>query len=332
MQGFAASELDPDAVCSKVKSLAEQRSSHLVHSISPGAGTSSMDETETEESVREKSEPGIPSAAQSLEGRREETLLVSGLEINLGDFTRTLGLMKSLRLMINNQIVVQVEEIASGVSDAGRKFQMGDLEQANLDVTRLYSAFGQKTNQWESQARNLEQQMKMQTAKNPKSISIDKMNQMKSEQTAVRTRIRTAEVQFRRLHQGLDQAFTNLQNQPAPATSEMPIALPSGFLTPFKAAMIADRAAIVKECFDTDTVLKVSVSRGTTAGYEIKFDPLPPLDRLYFLTKTAQVIRLQQLSHVALVQDLETGQQLEMKLVEFVKQVQSGVWLLKPRA
>jgi hypothetical protein len=172
----------------------------------------------------------------------------------------------------------------------------------------------------------------MQTAKNPKSISIDKMNRMKSEQTAVRTRIRTAEVQFRRLHQGLDQAFTNLQNQPAPATSEMPIALPSGFLTPFKAAMIADRAAIVKECFDTDTVLKVSVSRGTTAGYEIKFDPLPPLDRLYFLTKTAQVIRLQQLSHVALVQDLETGQQLEMKLVEFVKQVQSGVWLLKPRA
>src|SRR5207249_10933485 len=90
-----------------------------------------------------------------------------------------------------------------------------DIEQANLDVARLYSTFGQKTNQWESQARSLEQQMKMQAAKNPKSISIDKMNQMKSEQTAVRTRIRTAEVQFRRLHQGLDQIFTNFQRLPA---------------------------------------------------------------------------------------------------------------------
>src|SRR5256885_1484135 len=141
------------------------------------------------------------------------------MEINLGDFTRTQGLMKSLRLMLNNQIVIQVEEVASGVGEAGRKFKMGDIEQANQDVARLYSAFGQRTSQWESQARSLEQQMKMQAAKNPKSISIDKMNQMKSEQTAVRTRIRTAEVQFRRLHQGLDQAFTNLQRQADPSTS-----------------------------------------------------------------------------------------------------------------
>src|SRR5205814_667977 len=112
---------------------------------------------------------------------------------------------------------------------------MGDIEQANQDVTELYAAFGQKTNQWESQDRSLEQQIKMQSAKKPKYISIDKMNQMISEQTAVRTRIRTAEVQFRRLHQGLDQAFTNFQRQSAPATSELPIALPSGFLAPFKA-------------------------------------------------------------------------------------------------
>src|SRR5438309_12116177 len=123
--------------------------------------------------------------------------------------------------MLNNQIVVQLEDISGGVNDAGRKFKMEDIEQANQDVAKLYSAFGQKTNQWESQARNLEQQMKMQAAKNPKSISIDKMNRMKSEQTAVRTRIRTGEVQFRRLHQGLDQAFTNLQRQSAPATSEI---------------------------------------------------------------------------------------------------------------
>jgi hypothetical protein len=286
-----------------------------------------MDETQTEESGREKSEADIRS-----EARREETQPVSGMEINLGDFTRTQGLMKSLRLMLNNQIVVQVEDVASGVSEAGRKFKMGDIEQANQDVARLYSAFGQKTNQWESQARSLEQQMKMQAAKNPKSISIDKMNQMKSEQTAIRTRIRTAEVQFRRLHQGLDQDFTNLQRQSAPATSEMPLALPSCFLAPFKAAMFANRPEIIKECFDIEAVLKVNVSRGTKAGYDIKFDPMPPLNRLYFLTKTAQVIRLQQLSNVVLIQDLETGQESEMKLAEFVKHVQSGAWLLKPRA
>ena len=273
-----------------------------------------MDETQTDEPVPEKSETAP---------------VVTGMEINLGDFTRTQGLMKSLRLMLNNQIVVQVEEIASGVSDAGRKFQMGDLEQANLDVTRLYSAFGQKTNQWESQARNLEQQMKMQTAKNPKSISIDKMNRMKSEQTAVRTRIRTADVQFRRLHQGLEQAFTNLQRPPATGTSEI---LPSGFLIPFKAAGPADRPTLVKKSFDAETILKVSVSKGAEVGYEIKFDPLPPTGRLYFFTRTAQVFRLEKLSPTVLIQDLETGEKSELKLVEFVKEVQSGVWLLKPRS
>src|SRR5207248_2705778 len=104
-----------------------------------------MDETRTEESAREKSEADNRSEAQSSELRSEEAQPASGMEINLGDFTRTVGLMKSLRLMLNNQIVVQTEEIASGVSEAGRKFKMGDIEQANQDVARLYSTFGQKT-------------------------------------------------------------------------------------------------------------------------------------------------------------------------------------------
>src|SRR6478736_4180647 len=185
------------------------------------------------------------------ESRKEETQpedapLPSGTEINLGDFTRTVGLMKSLRLMLNNQMVVNVEDLASGVNDAGWKFKLGEIEQANIDVARSYAAFGQRTNQWENQARNLEQQMKMQAAKNPKAISIDAMNRMRAEQTAVRTRIRTAEVHFRRLHQGLDQTYTNLQSQPTQATSKLPIALPADFLVRYKAAMPADRPEIVK--------------------------------------------------------------------------------------
>ena len=286
-----------------------------------------MDETQTEEPDPKKTQAAIRADA-----RTEEIAPPTGMEINLGDFTRTQGLLKSLRLMLNNQIVVQVEEIASGVSEAGRKFKMGELEQSNVDIGRLYSAFGQRTNQWESQARGLIEKMKMQAAKNPKSISIEKMNQMKSEQTAVRTRIRTADVQFRRLHQGLEQAFTNLQRPLAGALSETPGTLPSGFLVPFKAAQAAERPATVREFFDADTVLKVAISKGASAGYEIKFDPPPPLHHLYFFTQTAQVIRLEKLSHAVLIQDVETGQKSEMKLVEFVKQVQSGVWLLKPRS
>src|SRR5262245_37249108 len=102
---------------------------------------------ETEEDASEKNDAEISSQEW-----RDEGPPGGGLEINLGDFTRTQGLMKSLRLTLNNQIVIQVEEIASGVSEAGRKFKMGDLEQANQDVTRLYAAFGQKTGQWEGQA------------------------------------------------------------------------------------------------------------------------------------------------------------------------------------
>jgi hypothetical protein len=290
-----------------------------------------VDKTQPEDVGKVKPEAESRSEAQSSEVRGEETQSLTGMEINLGDFTRTQGLMKSLRLLLNNQIVVQVEEIASGVSEAGRKFKLGDIEQANQDVARLYAAFGQRTNQWESQARNLEHQMKMEAAKNPKAISIDKMNRMKSEQTGVRTRIRTAEVQFRRLHQGLDQAFTTLQRQSASATVETSLAL-AGFPAGFKAATIAERPEIVKEWFDIETVLKVHVSRGAKGGYEIRFDPMPPLNRLYFLTTTAQVIRLQQLSDVVLIQDLETGEVSEMKLAEFVKRVQGGAWLLRPHS
>ena len=84
-----------------------------------------MDETRTEESVHKKGEADTRSAARRSEAHHaekhsEETQPVSGMEINLGDFTRTQGLMKSLRLMLNNQIMVQVEEIASGVGEAGR--------------------------------------------------------------------------------------------------------------------------------------------------------------------------------------------------------------------
>jgi hypothetical protein len=208
---------------------------------------------------------------------------------------------------------------------------VGELEQANQDVARLYAAFGQRTNQWENQARNLEQQMKMQAAKNPKSISIDAMNRMKSEQIAVRTRIRTAEVQFRRLHQGLDQVFTNLQRQPF-ADSETSTELPAGFLARFSAATTAARPEIVQQSFEIEAVLKVRVARGTKARYDIKLDPMPPLNRLLFFTSTAQIIRLTQLGEFVLYQDLESGIDGEMRLVEFVKHVQSGSWLLKSRA
>jgi hypothetical protein len=291
-----------------------------------------MDETRTDEAGKEPGE-----AAARSEVRRDATQSIGALEINLGDFTRTQGLMKSLRLLLNNQVVVPVEEIASGVGEAGRKFKMGDVEEANQDVMRLYSSFGQKVNQWESQARNLEQQMRMEAAKNPKSISIDKMNRMKSEQVAVRTRVRTAEVQFRRLHQGLDQAFTNLQREPgfqkrsAAAASGSAKALPSDFLVRFKAAMPAQRPEVVKAFFDIETVLKVDVSRGRKGGYDIKFDPLPPLERFYFFTQTAQVIWLEQLGNAVVSEDLESGQRSEMKLVEFVRQVQGGAWLLERR-
>jgi hypothetical protein len=284
---------------------------------STGAGTLTMDDTQTD---------------QSRESEGKKIQPVSGLEINIGDFTRTSGLLKSLRLVLNNQIVVQVEEVASGVGEAGRKFKMGDVEQSNHDVGKLYSAFRQKINQWECQARNLEQQMRMQSAKNPKSVSIDTMNRMKSEQIAVRTRIRTAEVQFRRLHQGVEQAFTNLTlKRQLDATSEASLPLPSSFLVAFKAATVADRSEVLKEWFDIESVVKITISRDAKAGFKIKFDSKPPLDRLYFLSMTAQVIRLQKLNPIVLFENLETGQNSEMKLKEFVKHVQNGVWLLKPR-
>lgn len=268
---------------------------------------------------------------QRPEAQAEDTPLPGGIEVNLGDFTRTVGLMKSLRLMLNNQMVVNVEDLASSVNDAGRKFKLGEIEAANIDVARSYAAFSQRTNQWESQARNLEQQMKMQAAKNPKAISIDAMNRMKSEQIAVRTRIRTAEVHFRRLSQAMDLAYTNLPQQPKVVEKPAPAGLPADFFTSFQAAAASERAGVVKQHFEIEAVLKAEVSRGAKGGYDIRFDPLPPLDRLYFLAKPAQLVKLLKLGTTVVIHDLETAQEAETKLVEFVKHIQSGVWLLKAR-
>jgi hypothetical protein len=282
------------------------------------ANTSSMNEPKTDALVSEKTSGMVRSEEAS-----EVKQPASGMEINLGDFTRTQGLMKSLRLMLDNQIVIPVEEIAGGVGEAGRKFKMGDLEQANQDVARLYATFGQKTSQWESRARSLEQQRRLQISKNPKSISIDTMNRMKTEQVAVRTRIATAEVHFRRLHQGLDQAYTNLQCQPVPRRS------PS-FLARFMAAPLADRLGLVKERFESITPLEVTIKRSQTGGYEIQFAPRPPRGSLLFLTTIGEIVRLHELGAQVVVEDLETGSKSEMKVASFVKLVQAGVWLLQP--
>ncbi len=275
-----------------------------------------MTEPKTDALVPEKTSATIRAEAPS-----EVQQPASGMEINLGDFTRTHGLMKSLRLVLDNQIVIPVEEIASGVGEAGRKFNMGDLEQAHQDVARLYAAFGQKASQWDARARALEQQMRMQVSKNPKAISIDTMSRMKSEQVAVRSRIATAEVHFRRLHQGLDQAFANLKSQPIPG-------VPRSFLAAFKAATLADRPALVKECFASSTPLDVTIKRSPAAGYEIQFAPRPPRGSLLFVPATGEMVRLHELGIQVVVEDLETGAKSEMKVGNFVKLVQSGVWML----
>ena len=130
--------------------------------------------------------------------------------------------------------------------------------------------------------------------------------------------------------QGLDQAFTNFKQQPVAKTPELATALPAGFLAAFQAAPLADRPQIVNQFFEIEAVLKVTVTKSATVGYDIKFVPLPPLTRLYFLTATAQVICLHQLGNTVRMEDMETGLNAELRLVEFVKQVQSGAWLLKP--
>jgi hypothetical protein len=86
---------------------------------------------------------------------------------------------------------------------------------------------------------------------------------------------------------------------------------------------------MVKAWFEIESVLKVSVRRGAEGGYRIKFDPKPPLDRIYFLTRTAQLILLQQLDKMVHFQDLETGQDSQMKLEDFVRHVQVGAWILR---
>jgi hypothetical protein len=218
--------------------------------------------------------------------------------------------------------VVPVEEIAGGLNDAARKFKMGDLEQANLDVTRLYSSYQQKVSQWDNQARGLEQQMRTAVAKNPKAVSIDTMNRMKSEQTAVRTRLATAEVHFRRLQQGLAQECINRERPVVPGVR-------ADFLAAFQAASLADRPAVVKQEFESVTPLGVTIRRAEAGGYAIQFDPRPTPDSLLFLTQAAELVRLVQLGNVVEVQDLETGSSTEMKVASFVKLVQSGVWLVK---
>jgi hypothetical protein len=92
--------------------------------------------------------------------------------------------------------------------------------------------------------------------------------------------------------------------------------------------------SVVRQYFDVEAELSVEI-KSVQGRNRVSFQPfpLPPLDRLYFVRETGQLILLQSLTAKTLNgHDALTGNQIQWAVKDFVQHVRSGVWLLRPKS
>ncbi len=184
-------------------------------------------------------------------------------------------------------------------------------------------------------------------------LSMLDIRKMTAEHAGVRSRVELVRAQLRRLRVGLDQ-IVNSADKPAvsPASAETepsagetcppsvppsvaaPHPLPADCRQALQAAGDREaKEAVVRQYFEVEAELSAEI-RTIQGRKRVSFQPfpLPPLDRLYFLRETAQIILAQGLTAKALSgRDPQTGDEILLPIKDFVRHVRKGVWLLQPK-
>jgi hypothetical protein len=300
----------------------------------------------------------------------EESALRGGPEVDIGLFSRVQQLISSVRLTQDERVAVTTGDLAADVHIARKEFEMEHFEEAFRAVNRISSGFDQKVAQWESRARQKESQKQKLSMLDIRKMTAEHAG-VRSRVELVRAQVRRLRVGLDQIvnsadspaispasaesgpepadPSGGDRLKPALQTagaatEPAPDETSLacvpppetaPSLLPRACREAFQAA--GDQVvqeSVVRQYFDVEAELSVEI-KSVQGRNRVSFQPfpLPPLDRLYFVRETGQLILLQSLTAKTLNgHDALTGNQIQWAVKDFVQHVRSGVWLLRPKS
>ncbi len=141
----------------------------------------------------------------------------SGSEPFFAFFTQTQVILNTLRLTLDNQVVVSTSDLGSKMESARRSFQhSGNLVMVIQDVSRIAAMFRQRVQSWEREVQNRE--------RNKHGMNGTLIQRIKAEIAHVRSRIHgidRAVIKLEvKLHQMAGEAMDENQSKPETRGSE----------------------------------------------------------------------------------------------------------------
>lgn len=210
-------------------------------------------------------------------------------------------------------------------SDASKRMQVG-----HVAVT---SRLAQALNQMSRLGSMLEQFR--QSYQNP----LEELEQLRRAHAARAAQPRGADAKVTLAAASPTAATTAESARPAPEVpvTRSAVELPDAFWVAFRSAPAQRKPTIVQQFFAVQTHLKVDLQKRSDDRYTPVFHPNRiPTNRFYFLTDPGKIVFLRGGEFlpqgtggaVLHVHYPETGKDETMRLVDFVRHVQKGVWLL----
>lgn len=280
--------------------------------------------------------------------------------------------IQGLRLRIEKKVVVFVEDLYAAFQEARRKFEDRKYREAYDKYDQVYSQFGERIGQWERKAESHLQAIKNSHKPGKLEQLKTEIADVKTQaQSAFRllSRLRSALEPLSKLEDAVevkpavprapekrksktvrrarvvDESLLEFADDdgtysgPAEEAVVPPEAaqhgfapLPPGFLDAFRAADPERRPAIVEQYFDFESELGMEVVQTAERRMTVTFDPALEPGRFYFLLDSARIIRIDAAGKVLDIHDPDQDQSQAVSLKDFVRLVQSGAWLLRPRS
>jgi hypothetical protein len=119
---------------------------------------------------------------------------------------------------------------------------------------------------------------------------------------------------------------------PPPQAAWRPSArVPRGFLDAFRTASPDRRPEMIEQHFDFESEIAVEMAQTAERRMTVAFDPALEAGRFYFLLEAARIIRIDAAGKVLEIYDPVEDRNETMPLKDFVRHVQGGAWLLRPK-
>ncbi len=258
----------------------------------------------------------------------------SGVQASTVDFSGLKSAVGQTKPMFKGTVHTFFGDVVSGIAVAEKVFKKKKpdaAENALKQVRELSQRFSQKAGAWRNQFQGID-------GAAPKvggqKIGEHTKRKLLAERNNGNRQISLSEQRFLRLIGSLQQAAMTVSTKSELATpTQEHTALPEGFLEDYQAAAPDARRDVVLAYFDQEAVLELKV-RTVDGERKGRIVPSPKVNRLYYLTKSYQVIRIRRIRIADGIhfQSSDSADVHNMPVRQFADHVQKGVWLLRVKS